>query len=646
MRKTSLLLRVGIAMAVIIALGVVSMVSSVFIAENSEGFAAAINQAGTLRMQSYRIASSLSHRAFTPTDDSGDITFQLVEEFEGRLHSPRIHNVLSKGTDPSVHEAYHVVEEQWNKVMLPKLQAYLDIARATVVTMADRQQGEIYRDFYLNNVDQFVQKIHYFVKTLEIDAENKNEQLRMMQIVALILTLLVAIISIYLTKKTILTPLNNLLDCAKATRRGDFSVRSTHKSDDELGELGAAFNMMAEDLSKTYADLEARVKAKTADLERSNQSLELLYGITKRLSSAPPTVDVLEALIRDIEKVIDIRSGSICLGKPGDNRAYRLASINSSEVEQLRELPMDCEACLGDGSAHEVELEAGTDLKLKLYSIPIRDKDHQYGVLVVQLPLDSEEGIADWQRRLLNTVASHIAIAINMSEQVSQNRMVALLEERSVIARELHDSLAQSLSYLKIQVSRLEKSIIEDDAKEKTLMISDGLRKGLNGAYRQLRELLATFRLRISEEGLNAALEDTVREFRERSDIDIHLINQMGNCKFSPNAEIHVMHIVREALSNVIRHADATRATIYLECDMDGLVTILVEDNGIGIDDEHDMMHHYGLPIMKERAEWLGGTLEIGESAEGGTSVKLTFTVSNTEKSPTNEKLIQRMLHG
>ncbi|OQX34326.1 MAG: hypothetical protein B0D96_09625 [Candidatus Sedimenticola endophacoides] len=372
----------------------------------------------------------------------------------------------------------------------------------------------------------------------------------------------------------------------------------------------------------------------------------MLYSITKRLSSAPPTVEVLEALIHDIENILGVAGGSICLGKPGDEKAYRLASTQSHELETSIRYPRDCEACLGRGEPHEMDIEDGAGRVLKLFSTPIRDKDRQYGVLVVQTARGETQGLDEWQLRLLNTIASHIAIAITMSEQVSQSRLVALLEERSVIARELHDSLAQSLSYLKIQVSRLEKSITRGDDREKSLEISDVLRKGLNGAYRQLRELLATFRLRISEAGLNAALQETVAEFRERSSIDIQLLNQMGNCKISPNAEIHVMQIIREALSNVTRHADATRATVFLECDLAGMVTVLVEDNGVGIDDERDMMDHYGLPIMKERAAWLGGELRIGDSREGGTSVRLTFAVADVEKPGRTIELDRGMLHG
>ena len=645
MQRKSLLLRVGLAMSVIILLAVISMLSSVFIVKNSEGFAAAINQAGTLRMQSYRIASSLVHNALTSAVYGGEVTEQLVNEFEGRLFSPRIHSVLSKGADPAVLSAYQAVEDRWNGKMHPQLEAYLNVAMGVTIGAADRRNAQEHKDFYLSTVDDFVQDIHHLVKTLELNAEYNNQQLRMVQIVSLVLMLLVAGVSLYLTKKNMLKPLKELLNCAEAARRGDFSVRSAHLSEDELGQLGAAFNVMAEDLSKTYADLAQRVQAKTADLERSNKSLELLYNISKRLSSDTPNVDVLKALIHDMEQIVGIRGGSICLGAPGDKQAYRLATTHPLEEAGIPITTIDCKACIGNGESHTLEIKSEGNGPVQLFSTPVKDQDQQYGVLVVELSEESRDGLEEWQKRLLESIASQIAIAINMSEKVSQNRMLSLLEERSVIARELHDSLAQSLSYLKIQVSRLDKSITEDDEKEKILNITHGLRKGLNGAYRQLRELLATFRLRISEAGLNTAIEDTVKEYTERSGIEIALQNRMAHCKFSSNAEIHVMQIIREALSNVTRHANASQANVLLDCDKDGLVTILVEDNGIGIDDERDMMLHYGLPIMKERAEWLGGSLEIGESPEGGTRVKLTFTISDSDQTRSSEKLIRRMQH-
>jgi two-component system nitrate/nitrite sensor histidine kinase NarX len=132
----------------------------------------------------------------------------------------------------------------------------------------------------------------------------------------------------------------------------------------------------------------------------------------------------------------------------------------------------------------------------------------------------------------------------------------------------------------------------------------------------------------MSEEGLARAIEDTVREFNERGEIEIKLDNRIANCIFSPNEEIHTIQIVREALSNIVRHAQATKANVSLHCDLDGKVTIVIEDNGVGMPDVSQLEHHYGLPIMRERAQGLDGLLHIGPSTLGGTAVELTFQAS------------------
>ncbi len=627
--QQSLLLRLGMAMATIIALAFVGMLSSVFIAETSEGFAAAINQAGTLRMQSYRIASSLVHRSSVETPYSSAATLKLVDEFEVRLLSPRIHNVLTTSAPPEVHAAYRDVETRWVRTIRPQLDDFVKTVNKLQHSDASGHDERIIQraqHYYLSNVDGFVDAIHYFVKVLELEAEDKIQRLRVIQLVSLVLTLLVIGIIMYLVHADVRLPLRDLLRSARAARRGDFSVRTHPSKDDELGQLGYAFNRMAEDLSVMYADLEERVRSKTADLERSNRSLELLYLTTKRLGESPLDQELLLALIHDIEQLLGIRGGTICLGHAGDQQAFKLAStISERDWYSAESAEPGCQRCFGSGESHIFEISGDDVDEAIVFSAPIRDKEQQYGVLLVEL--DSGSVLEEWQQRLLEMVASHIAMALNLAQRASQSRMVSLLEERGVIARELHDSLAQSLSYMKIQVSRLEKAINDGKDRSQVLDISGGIRNGLNGAYRELRELLTTFRLRISEAGLNAALEDTVREFRERGNVAIELDNQIANCQFGPNAEIHMIQIIREALSNVIRHAKATRAVVSLACDADGRVTLTVDDNGVGLSDNMEELHHYGLPIMQERAQGLGGTLVFAESEYGGTRVQLTFRI-------------------
>ncbi len=260
--------------------------------------------------------------------------------------------------------------------------------------------------------------------------------------------------------------------------------------------------------------------------------------------------------------------------------------------------------------------------------------------MLIEFPTDHT--LQNWQERLLETVASHIGLAINVAHQVTEKRRMALLEERSVIARELHDSIAQSLSYLKIQVSRLDKAINEDQPKDELLKLSAILRSALNGTYRQLRELLTTFRLKVSEADLGAALQKTVNEFAERSGFNIAYDNSIGNCRPSPNAEIHIIQIVREALSNVVRHAGASQARVSLSCDQEGMVELVIEDDGVGINPQSDMMQHYGMPIMKERAERLGGDLSITESEQGGTRIALCFDIGDAYNT---ENLAEQLNH-
>lgn len=627
----SLLLRLGFAMSTITAMAFIGMLSSVFIADVSEGQATAINQAGTLRVQSYRIASELARHRLPLDAIRLEKTQELIEGFEQRLTNARLIGVLTKSTDRELHAAYDSVRTQWQQEIQPLLKNYLVAIDDSLIGNESASLNTL-RQAYLTRVDGFAMNIDQLVEVLETEAEANIQWLRLIQVVSLFLTLAVVLVTMYFVYTSVLPPLQDLLASATAARRGDFSYRTRHNSDDELGELGDAFNLMATDLSKVYANLEARVKEKTSDLERSNRSLELLYKATSRLIESPLSNDVYEKLLRDIEQLTGVGRGTICLGKDGNDKAFKLASTftpGSSEIFNLCEKP-DCTDCFDNSESHVIHFDVKAKTTSNLFSAPIKDAEQQYGVLLVELPEGGK--LEAWQERLLEAVASHIAVALKMAHRTSQSRLIGLLEERGVMARELHDSLAQSLSYLKIQVTRLNAALSNLPPDPKVKEISNELRNGLNNAYRELRELLTTFRLKIDEEGLNRALEKTVTEFDEKSDTVIKLDNQLGNCPLGPNAEIHVIQIVREALSNVARHSRASQAIVTVRYDPGGEVMISINDNGIGMPEEKLQTHHYGLAIMRERAQGLNGNLLISPFEPGGTSVTLTFDLAGKER--------------
>jgi len=635
--ERSLLLRMGLAMATITALAFVGMLSSVIIAETTQGAAAAVNQAGSLRMQSYRIASSLGRNEATDREEAARRTHGLMDEFDERLASPRLTRMIPADQNSELRLAYERITREWKERIRPQLLNYVARAEGTVSADQPATLRSSIRHDYLVVVDSFVADIDHLVKLLEDEAESNIQLLRLIQVTSLFLTLFVVFVTMYLMHTNVLVPLRDLLTCAEAARRGDFSVRSIHQSTDELGRLGHAFNVMAEDLSVMYADLERRVHEKTADLERSNRSLELLYNTTRWLNEAPLSDHTYTQLLKKIEELLGIGPGSICLAGYNTPQAIRLATTRRPQAG-MPDLcaPPNCAACFADGDTHVVEVARGAIPTLRVLSLPITDQEQQYGVLLMEIPPNVV--LQEWQTRLLEAVADHIGMAINIAQRATQSRRLALFEERSAIARELHDSLAQSLSYMKIQVSRLDAILPRNDAGAGASAIVQELRDGISSAYRELRELLTTFRLKMDGRGLNSALEETVRELSERSALPIMLVNRLHSIQLTPNEEIHVLQVVREALSNIVQHAQAREAKVTLAQSGNGNVAVTIEDDGVGIPTEAERQHHYGLAIMNERAESLGGTISINRRAEGGTRVEVVFTPHHRKNSLTRQE--------
>jgi two-component system nitrate/nitrite sensor histidine kinase NarX len=617
-----LLLRVGILMTAVIALALVSILSSTVLARTLEGMAAAINQSGSLRMQSYRIAVALADES-NPAAERARQAAALAQEFEERLASPRLVDAIPGKTASEVTRAYAQVTRLWQTEMKAPLAEHIRL----LADGAPAASKAVARSHYLAGVDAFVAEIDALVLVLEQVAERRVAALKAIQAVALVLTVLAVAVTMTLVHRRVIRPLGELLACADQVRQSDFSGRSRFTGDDELGRLGAAMNLMAEGLSQSYSALEQRVAEKTQDLARTNRSLDLLYRTTATLSQAPADKGMLHDLLVDIERELHLGPMSLCLCQGGEGHGALLVSTrpitDPSPCAGER-----CRACRVNGSADEPVPSQTEIAGRRILSFPVGDRDRHFGVLLIDPPDGSEP--APWQQRLLATLAGHIGTALNLQQRMREGRRLALHEERGVIARELHDSLAQSLSYLKIQVTRLTAALDADDPEAPRQILAE-LREGTNSAYRQLRELLTTFRLKMDDRGLNPALEATVRELGARGAVQIRLDNRLPAGLLTANEEIHVLQIVREALSNVLRHAHAEHAEVRLYATDTGL-DVEVSDDGRGIAHQADRTHHHGLTIMRERAVSLGGEIRLEHPPGGGTRVRLSFRPNHGDR--------------
>ncbi|MEK6663477.1 MAG: histidine kinase [Pseudomonadota bacterium] len=613
--RHSLLIRIAGAMTIVTLVVLAGMGGAAFIAETTLGYASAINHAGSLRMQSYRL-STLAFAARTqPANDRYRREIDsAIATFEQSLNSTLLTNPAIIAADSKSAATRQAVVLRWNQQLKPMLRALIERP------IPSGQVAPSNLSALLEQTNTFVADINLLVKQIEQDTDSRIRFLRTTIGVTLFITLGVVLLTMYVLQTAVLTPLQDLLAFTSQIRRGNLDARTPHVGEDELGRLGHAFNLMAEDLAVLYRSLETRVAEKTADLERSNRSLELLYHSIARLYNGPVEADTYRLLLREIEEVLGLGAGSACLMEGGAQGSISVlaSTLNSAQGDVAFCSLSSCAECMAEDGLHVRELG-----DRKVLSIPLRDAERAHGVMQLIIPPGRE--VEPWKMRLLEALSRHIGTAIGTARRTEHERMLSLLEERSVIARELHDSLAQSLSYMKIQVSRLAGVITRESPSEAASNILGELREGLNGAYRQLRELLTTFRLRIEGDSLSAVLENTAQEFASRNQIKISLETHLTNCPLSANEEIHVLQIVREALANVVHHAQAHHAKVALCAEADGMVSVSIEDDGVGIDNAHAQTHHYGMAIMEERARGLGGRLEVMTRPEGGTRIEVRF---------------------
>ena len=607
--RRSLLLRMGFALALIAALALFGIASSVIIAQTLRGEASAINRAGALRMQTYATSTEVLQPHAETTAVRRARIEESLNEFEVKFRSEVLTRVVpADPTDPA-RRTYDRIGGTWTSRIRPGL--------------LDQVNGPPTLDEFIplrQELDAFVGEIDGLVRLLEQKTENKVQLLRFIQGISLFLTVVVIFTTMYFMRTEVLQPLRDLLHAADGMRRRDFSRRVRHTEGDELGQLGATFNLMAEDLSQTYEELETRVREKTAALERTNRSLELMYRSLIHLHDTHISEESYAQTLIEMERFLGLGRGSICLVEEDQRKGFLMAGTGDQRSLGRTHCAIDsCAGCLDLKETRLRRTQGGAHAGERMLSVPLREGSRVIGLLTMSVP--DRVTLEPWQIQLVEGVAQHLAVAMGKQRRTEQYHRLALLEERATIARELHDSLAQGLTYMKIQVSRLQGMLNQIDCPPTVTETVQDLRGSLNDAYRELRELLTTFRIRMDESGLNRALESSIREFAERGRLQIELDNRVADGELGVNAEIHVLQVVREALSNVVKHAGARSAEVALRPVPDGLIRVSIEDDGRGMPEAPTEHGHYGLMIMHERVRKLNSTLRIEAATGGGTRV-------------------------
>lgn len=236
---------------------------------------------------------------------------------------------------------------------------------------------------------------------------------------------------------------------------------------------------------------------------------------------------------------------------------------------------------------------------------------------------DDINRLAEWLESLAEQQEAQLQDQKNQIEKQSGHML--LLEERSQWANELHDSLAQTLASLKIQVRLLDDTLRQDN-EAAVWREMEKIEAALDIANIELRSLITQFRAPIDRSGVIPAIEKLISRFRQESDIEAVFQNQWSEVKLAINLEIHIVRIIQEALQNVRRHSQAHMVRVLLAGGPNGEFRVLIEDDGVGFTPGTDISeNHFGLTIMADRANRIAGTLKVESELREGTQVLLEF---------------------
>lgn len=350
-------------------------------------------------------------------------------------------------------------------------------------------------------------------------------------------------------------------------------------------------------------------------------------------ATAESVDEQLERFLHAIVKLAHARAGAVRL-LTEDEQAMRLVGsvgLPPEFVERERLVPVGCGVC-GSALQHAHGV-AGADSKecqthtasvffdddcRKVLALRLEYKGWVFGVYNLFMP-DDRPLPADIPA-LLRVLGEMFGAVLQDARRHNQTVAKSVISERKIIAGELHDSVVQSLMYMKMRLALLEDELLAVPAGRAAGYLAD-IRDALDNAYTDIRGLLTHFRRSMDPRGLMTTLRELAESHQTRTGVALIIDNRAGELLLGAEQELQVFLIVQEALANVVRHAHAKTASILVERHAQAL-HIAVDDDGTGVH-TNGAPEHYGLNIMQERAAQIGGELTLSARAGGGTRVLL-----------------------
>ncbi len=598
----------------LLCVALLSIGLTLWITRQLEGGAAAVNEAGRMRMQTWRLASSVQAEASQANLED------LVAAFDDSIR-------LLRDGDPS-----RPLFVPWNEA---------EEAQFAVVVALWSEQRKLWlsptpltREQALHAAEEYAGAIDKLVQLIEMQLARLTAVLNLFQFGMLALAVLGAVVMMYTGYLYVIHPLGRLGEGLARVQSGELDARVEVDTQDEFGQVAEGFNRMAQTLASLYDGLEAQVLSKTQHIEAQRARLAVLYEVSAFLGQAGSIEEMSRGFAQRVREFMKADALAVRWSDEASQRYLMLASdcLPREIAEEERSLLAGACACGGpmtDARIRVIPIISHEQAAARhcarygyetVVSVPVRLQQRVLGEF--DLFYRTPTSLTREEKALLDALSSHLASSLEGLRAAALEREAAVGEERSLLARELHDSIAQSLAFMKIQVQMM-RAAARSGRMDQLEQVIEEMDTGVRESINDVRELLVHFRTRTNLDDIEPALQLTLRKFEHQTGLATRLLVEGDGVPLLSDVQVQVLHVVQEALSNVRKHAAQVSEVTVRVVKGDGW-RFEVQDNGAGFELQRQRgENHVGLNIMRERAQRIGATLDI-ESAPGrGTCVTL-----------------------
>lgn len=443
-------------------------------------------------------------------------------------------------------------------------------------------------------------------------------------------------------------PLHLLRAWAQQMHTGQLSARIKAPAGGEFAELAYDINGLGDKLESLSLDMHNQVAKQTQRIQHKTHSLEILYDVAASINASRDLDDLLTRFLHSLKDVVHAEAATVrMLTDDGQMRLVAHTGLDAEVVLEEALVPVD--RCLCGKAALQGQVLSQKDTsacskfagrpffkndEMEMIAVPLQYRGRVLGVYNL---FTNEKDLVrrEDMQGLLTSIGHHLGMAIEKARLDEEANLLSIMEERTRLAHELHDSLAQSLASLRFQVRVLDETLHE--GREEALWQElERIENSLDEAYMELRELIAHFRAPMDKRGLIPAVEQAVARFRREADIHTFLQKEWTAEALPADTEMQVLRIIQEALANIRKHAQANTVRVMLKAQARNRFQVLVEDDGVGMGEPASGApgEHIGLKILHERAARIGGKLRIESEAGEGTRIVLSFTYPPEPKLP------------